>query len=134
MTPMPSRLLKFRPASARAWSSTSCAEPMTSPVGVHALPMILLSCRIMALVVEEPESMPAVIPTWRSLASSSFFATMVTSASILVSSCAAFIRSVNEYVTTGSRECSWMYRRTSFLTRAPSAQRKQVAMNTASAS
>ena len=49
-----------------------------------------------ALVVEDPESSPAVRPDCFSLASRSFLVTMVTSASILVRSWAAFSLSVKE--------------------------------------
>ena len=89
---------------------------------------------IMAFVVDEPESMPAVSPTCRSRASNSFRSTIVTSASIRVSIWADLVLSVKEYVTTGSRVCSWMYFLSSVRTSAASAQRKQEAMNTASAS
>ena len=87
-----------------------------------------------ALVVEDPESSPAVIPVCLSLARSSFLVTMVTNASILVRSWDALSLSVNEYVTTGSLVFSWMNLLSSFLTRAASAHLKQVVMNTASAS
>ena len=69
-----------------AFSSTWVADFTTSPEGVQSLPMILLSCMMTALVVDDPESRPAVRPVCLSLARSSFLVTMVTRASILVSS------------------------------------------------
>ena len=96
--------------------------------------MILLSFMMTAFVVAEPESRPMVSPSCRSRASRARRRAIVTSASIRVSSVPEVVRSVNEYVTTGRRDGSWMYRRSSFRTMAASAQRKQVAMKTASAS
>ena len=122
------------PAIFMAASRTSVAEATTSAEGVQALPMILLFSMMTALVVEEPESRPAVMPDCLSLARSSFLVTMVTRASILVSSWDALSLSVKEYVTTGSLVFSWMNLLSSFLTRAASAHPKQVVMNTASAS
>ena len=87
-----------------------------------------------ALVVDEPESRPAVRPVCLTLARSSFLSTIVTSASILVSSCEALSLSVNEYVTTGSLVFSCMNLLSSFLTNAASAHLKHVVMKTASAS
>jgi len=122
------------PAIFMAFSSTWVAEATTSPEGVQSFPMILLFSMMTAFVVEEPESSPAVMPVCLSLARSSFLVTMVTRASILVSSWDALSLSVKEYVTTGSLVCSWMNLLSSFLTRAASAHLKHVVMNTASAS
>ena len=58
--------------------------------------MILLFSITTAFVVDDPESRPTVRPVCLSLARSSFLETMVTNASILVSSWDALSLSVNE--------------------------------------
>ena len=96
VVPMASMSFSSTPAIFMAFSRTWVADLTTSPDGVQSFPMILLSCMMTAFVVEEPESSPAVRPVCLSLARSSFLVTMVTRASILVSSWDALSLSVKE--------------------------------------
>ena len=109
------------------------AVSITSPVGSQPVPITLLFSIKTALVVEEPESTPIVRPSCFSRASRLFLATMVDNASILMNSSSALVLSVNEYVTTGKLVFCCMNLLISFLTNAPSAHLKQVAIKTASA-
>ena len=96
VVPMASTCFISMPAISRALFSTWVADWMTSPEGVQSLPMILLFSMTTALVVDDPESRPTVMPVCLSLARSSFLETMVTRASILVRSWDALSLSVNE--------------------------------------
>ena len=105
---------------------------MMSFVEVQPVPITLLFSIRTAFVVVEPESSPRVSPSCFSRARMLLRVTVVANASIRMNNSSAFVLSVKEYVTTGIRVLFWMKRLTSFLTNAPSAHLKQVAMNTAS--
>jgi len=84
------------PAILRAAVRASSALCKTSVVGFHPVPITWLSFITTALVVVEPESIPAVRPVCFSRAKRPRYLTVVTRASILVRSVSAVVLSVKE--------------------------------------